>query len=167
MNSRKVPSLVPMIKRLADVYLPAIVLSLCLGRGNVGDAGAPLSVSGVYPEFAAFNSPTNYVNAECGIGGVVHWADRLWYLSYRDADGDALWFGQIDDLWQLSHQSTESVQFTLKIDFTANGSWHTFKTFTVPAGEILKYEFPEGFSAHWLRMIGHSTCTATSQLIYE
>ncbi|MEM6978638.1 MAG: hypothetical protein AAF539_03155 [Planctomycetota bacterium] len=45
-------------------------------------AGPPLCVSGIYPEFTAFNSNARRSSSECGIGGVVPWAGKLWYLSY-------------------------------------------------------------------------------------
>lgn len=38
---------------------------------------APISVSGIYPHLTAYNG-----NGECGIGVVVPWAGKLWYLTY-------------------------------------------------------------------------------------
>ncbi len=40
-------------------------------------ASKPLSVSGIYPHLATFNGM-----GECGIGGVVPWADKLWMITY-------------------------------------------------------------------------------------
>ena len=40
-------------------------------------SAAPLEISGIYPHLAAFNG-----NGECGIGAVVPWAGRLWFLTY-------------------------------------------------------------------------------------
>lgn len=43
-----------------------------------GDAlNAPPSVSGIYPHLAIYNDEN-----ECGIGGVVDWAGRLWVITY-------------------------------------------------------------------------------------
>ena len=39
--------------------------------------GQPLQISGVYPHLAAFNG-----HRECGIGAVVPWAGRLWWITY-------------------------------------------------------------------------------------
>ena len=39
----------------------------------------PVQFSGRYPHLAAFNNPGE---GECGIGAVVPWADRLWYITY-------------------------------------------------------------------------------------
>ena len=48
----------------------------------------PFEISGVYPAFAAFNSSANSPKpqAECGIGALVPWAGKLWYLSYTSHD---------------------------------------------------------------------------------
>lgn len=39
--------------------------------------GRPLQISGVYPHLAAYNG-----HGECGIGAVVPWAGRLWWITY-------------------------------------------------------------------------------------
>ncbi len=43
-----------------------------------------LEISGIYPHLAAFNSNPAHgkPEPECGIGAVVPWAGKLWYLSY-------------------------------------------------------------------------------------
>ncbi|RYD65155.1 MAG: hypothetical protein EOP84_32145, partial [Verrucomicrobiaceae bacterium] len=58
--------------------LPAI-LAISLSRALLAQeaAPAPLSVSGIYPHLASFND-----HGECGIGAVVPWADRLWWITY-------------------------------------------------------------------------------------
>ena len=46
-------------------------------------SAAPLKISGIYPHLAAFNGTGAFAsNGECGIGAVVPWADRLWFLTY-------------------------------------------------------------------------------------
>jgi hypothetical protein len=42
-----------------------------------------------------------------------------------------------------------------------------FKTFSVKAGEKLKYEFPVGFSAHWVQVKADTDCKATAWFFYE
>ncbi|TAD86156.1 MAG: hypothetical protein EAY75_09315 [Bacteroidetes bacterium] len=42
-----------------------------------------------------------------------------------------------------------------------------FKTFSVKAGEKLEYEFPEGFSAHWVQVNVDIDCKATAWFVYE
>lgn len=43
----------------------------------ISRAAEPRSVSGIYPHLAMFNN-----EGECGTGGVVPWADRLWVITY-------------------------------------------------------------------------------------
>lgn len=42
-----------------------------------------------------------------------------------------------------------------------------FKTFSVKAGEKLVYEFPEGFSAHWVQLKTDKDCKATAWFKYQ
>ncbi len=53
--------------------------------------GKYLNVSGIYPHLAAWNhgddtSDPYYQEPECGIGAVVPWANRLWFLTYTSHD---------------------------------------------------------------------------------
>ena len=45
-----------------------------------------LQISGIYPHLATFNRPEDSTqinnHRECGIGAVVPWANKLWYLTY-------------------------------------------------------------------------------------
>ncbi len=58
-----------MMKKLLLVLALALPLAVC--------AEEPLEVSGIYPSLASFNN-----NGECGIGAVVPWAGRLWWITY-------------------------------------------------------------------------------------
>ncbi|MGD1891602.1 MAG: hypothetical protein ACFB15_13535 [Cyclobacteriaceae bacterium] len=112
----------------------------------------------------------------------------------------SLWFGAIDDTWQLGkprgtggpwkdtavEANTPSLPYlmtgydqktltltadqptniTVEIDFDHTG-WYTYQTFTLEAGQTTTHEFPEGFSAHWLRVISDHDCVATAWLEYQ
>jgi hypothetical protein len=54
---------------------------------------APRSVSGIYPHLAMFND-----EGECGTGGLVPWADRLWVITY----GPHLPRGSSDKLYEIT-----------------------------------------------------------------
>ena len=56
-------------------------------------AAEPRQVSGIYPQLAMFNN-----EGECGTGGVVPWADRLWVITY----GPHLPKGSSDKLYEIS-----------------------------------------------------------------
>jgi hypothetical protein len=62
--------------------------------------------------------------------------------------------------------SDKDVSITLEVDFDLNG-WHTYKTIAVPAGRTIEYLFPDGFSAHWIRVTANKDCKATAWFKYE
>ena len=66
----------------------------------------------------------------------------------------------------LSHASAEAVAFTVEVDFQGNGAWKTYVTVEVPANGYTPHVFPEGFSAHWVRVTASKDCCATAQLHY-
>jgi len=68
---------------------------------------------------------------------------------------------------ELSHDSSKPVHIVIEVDYLANGTWQVFKDFEVPAGQTVKYEFPAGYSAQWVRAKCDTPCRATVQLQYE
>jgi hypothetical protein len=68
---------------------------------------------------------------------------------------------------RLSHDRPTAVCFTLEVDFLANGTWHACQTVTVPAGQTVTHVFPDGFSAHWVRVKADSDCKATAWFLYN
>ncbi|WP_288878976.1 hypothetical protein [Pedobacter panaciterrae] len=70
------------------------------------------------------------------------------------------------DKKKVSLSADKDVKITLEVDFDLSG-FHTYKTFTVPAGKTINYEFPQGFSAHWIRAISDKACTATVEFTYQ
>lgn len=70
------------------------------------------------------------------------------------------------DKKKVSISADKEVKITLEVDFDLSG-FHTYKTFTVPAGKTINYEFPRGFSAHWIRAISDKACTATVEFTYQ
>ncbi|MBI5397525.1 MAG: hypothetical protein HZA91_19685 [Verrucomicrobia bacterium] len=63
----------------------ALALFVVAGPGfhAVAQTDAPLQISGIYPHLAAFNGVGEFVrHGECGIGAVVPWAGKLWFLTY-------------------------------------------------------------------------------------
>ncbi len=121
------------------------------------------------------------------------------YFSSEDGH-TGLWFGAIDDLWQLGKpvgeggpwkdtavkaatpslpylmtgydqkkvalSTDKDATFTLEVNFDHNG-WHTYQQIEVPAGETITHPFPEGFNAHWVRVVADTDCEATAWFVYE
>ena len=67
----------------------------------------------------------------------------------------------------LSHDSDAAVPFIVEVDFVCDGTWKEYGRFTVPPGSELRHEFPDGFSAHWVRLKGGKDCLATAIFVYE
>ncbi|MCA9447825.1 MAG: hypothetical protein KC931_11965 [Candidatus Omnitrophica bacterium] len=67
----------------------------------------------------------------------------------------------------LSQDSEETVEFTLEVDFLGDGSWKVYDVFPVGPGGYVHYEFPEGYSAHWVRLRVNRDCTATAYFVYR
>ncbi len=86
----------------------------------------------------------------------------------KDQPSDPYLFAGFDKkTLTLSHNSAEPVTFTLQMDLSGMAEWATTETFTVAPDEALTHDFPEGYSAYWLRLIPSSDTTATAQLSYH
>lgn len=66
----------------------------------------------------------------------------------------------------LVHDGAGPVAFDIEVDFLGTGQWHRYKSVIVPSGEYVHHEFPAGYSAHWVRFVADSACTATAYLTY-
>lgn len=66
----------------------------------------------------------------------------------------------------LSHDSNKAVNFKVEVDFLGCGAWKTYLTIKVPAKGYVPHVFPEGFSAHWVRVTASAKCKASAQLHY-
>jgi len=67
----------------------------------------------------------------------------------------------------LSHDAATTVHMTVEVDYLGDGSWHPFQTIDVPSRQTAKYEFPGGYSAHWVRFRCDAACRATAALAYD
>jgi len=67
----------------------------------------------------------------------------------------------------LSHDADGPVEFMIEVDFLKDGTWVTYQKIAVPNGQKVIHEFPDGFSAHWLRVRAARPCRATAWVIYE
>ncbi|MCA9190112.1 MAG: sulfatase-like hydrolase/transferase [Planctomycetales bacterium] len=98
-----------------------------------------------------------------GIGGP-------WYetsVQAEDASDPYLMTGYDQKTLRISHRSQEIIRFTVQVDITGNGFWVEYLDIEVPPNQIHQHVFPSGFSANWLRVVSHSSTTATAQLEYK
>ena len=59
-----------------------------------------------------------------------------------------------------------AVTFTVQVDFLGDGRWMDYEGFKIDAGGYRHHEFPEGFSAHWVRVVADTDCEATAHFTY-
>ncbi len=67
----------------------------------------------------------------------------------------------------IYHDSAENVEFTIQTDFMGNGDFRDFKTMVVKPKEYLHYEFPDAYSAIWMRIKVSKKCKATAIINYN
>jgi len=67
----------------------------------------------------------------------------------------------------FSHDFDGTVKFYLEVDFFGKGEFFSYKTLEIPAGKTISYQFPDGFSAHWIRIVSNTDCKATAIFTYQ
>ena len=68
----------------------------------------------------------------------------------------------------LAHDAKERVRFFIEVDFLGDGSWKEYGQFDVfPDKGYAHHEFPDGFSAHWVRVKANKACRATVYFVYR
>ena len=69
---------------------------------------------------------------------------------------------------ELWHDAGKEVKFTIEVDFLRAGNvWRPYSTVTVQPREKARHEFPDGYSAHWVRIRADTGCKATAWFVYE
>lgn len=65
----------------------------------------------------------------------------------------------------LHLKSDKDAVFEIQVDFLG-GEWVTYETLRTGASGYKYHVFPNGFSAHWVRIVPKTTCTASADFIY-
>ena len=66
----------------------------------------------------------------------------------------------------LHVKSAKAAEFEVQVDFLGNGEWATYETLKTGAEGYRYHVFPQGFSAHWVRVVPRTTCTASAEFMY-
>lgn len=64
----------------------------------------------------------------------------------------------------LHLETDRSARIRLEVDFLGDESWKVYETLSVAGYRY--HVFPLGFSAHWIRLVAETQCTATAEFIY-
>ena len=107
--------------------------------------------------------------------------DELWQMGKPSGWGGPWWedpvqAGQTSDpflmtgfdkkVLHMSQRSGREATFLVEVDFLGNGSWKQYDAFKVPDGGYVHHEFPDAFSAQWVRVTIDKNCTATACFTY-
>ena len=103
--------------------------------------------------------------------------DDLWHFGKPKGFGGVWWetpvkAGQPSDpflmtgferkVLHLYHRAEKTVEFTIEVDFLGNGTWKIYDTILVLPDKYVHHEFPDAFSAHWVRITASIDCVATA-----
>ncbi|MDP6504340.1 MAG: hypothetical protein QF886_12030, partial [Planctomycetota bacterium] len=64
-------------------------------------------------------------------------------------------------------ESVRDAEITLEIDLDGTQLWVPYRMFTLKAGKPFSHQFPDGFSAYWVRAKSNVDTTATAWFKYE
>lgn len=67
----------------------------------------------------------------------------------------------------LTLKADKDTTIRIEVDIDHQSGWHTYRSIPVPADRTVNFEFPQGFSAHWVRFASTANCTASALLTYE
>jgi hypothetical protein len=67
----------------------------------------------------------------------------------------------------LRNHSARPVTVTVEVDVTADGRYVPYARLQIPPDVSLTHEFPEGYAAHWVRLISDEDVTITATFVYQ
>jgi hypothetical protein len=141
-----------------------------------------LVLTGTSTQAANADDPHLRVSADGKASVWLGAIDDLWQLGKPRGDGgpwhsSAVTAGVASDPYlfhgydrrtlKLSHDSAESVSFTIELDITGESDWIVYQSLAVAPGQTLEHEFPPAFGARWLRLRTDRNASATAQLSYR
>jgi hypothetical protein len=62
--------------------------------------------------------------------------------------------------------AAESLSVAIEIDFLGNGTWVNFETVKLEGGKYRFVNFPDGFSAHWVRLVPSGASRMTAEFMF-
>jgi hypothetical protein len=94
-----------------------------------------------------------------------------WYeskVNANEASDPYLMTGFDKKVLHLKHDSNREMEFTIEVDVLGNNTWSTYAILKVPAKGYVHHEFPDAYSAHWIRVRANVSAEKVSAfLIYN
>lgn len=76
--------------------------------------------------------------------------------------------GYDNKVLHLTCTTERPVRFEVEVDFLGDGHWAPYQAFVLTSKKpYVHHEFPQGFSAHWVRIKVSRACTATACFMYH
>jgi hypothetical protein len=63
--------------------------------------------------------------------------------------------------------ATDSITLAIEIDFLGNGTWAGYDNVNLSGGKYRFINFPEGFSAHWVRLVPSDATRMTAEFMFS
>lgn len=148
----------------------------------------------IVPDFCSFRglfvmagnqtTPNGDANAVVGQPQAGLWfgkTDDLWQFGKPQGWGGPWWEQEVEagepsdpflmtgfdkKVLHLAHDSDQTVEFHVEVDFLGNQTWKSYATIAVGPKGYRHHEFPDGFSAHWVRVTADARCRATAYFMY-
>lgn len=67
----------------------------------------------------------------------------------------------------FKNSGKKDVDFTIMVDFSGNDEWNIYKKITVKGNGYNSYTFPDGYSAHWVKLRVDKKSVVTAQFVYN
>jgi len=68
---------------------------------------------------------------------------------------------------EISHDADTNIEFRIEVDYSNRDHRETFGALNVAVGETTRLVFPDGYSAHWVRLVPSRDCEATALFRHE
>lgn len=141
------------------------------------------SFRGMFAVSGNQSTPNNDNNAVVGQPQAGIWfgkTDDLWSWGKPAGWGGPWWESDIakgvpSDAYLMTgfdkkmlHLSTDkAVNVDIEIDFMGTGQWKRYGRVSTGAEGYARHIFPDGFSAHWVRLTPDAACRATASFFYS
>jgi hypothetical protein len=104
-----------------------------------------------------------------GFGKPTGWGALWWNAPVEagDTSDPFLMTGFDKKVVHFTQDSETDVTFALEVDFLGDGTWRPYGSFTVEPGGYVHHEFPDAYSAHWVRVRVDEACQASVQFFYN
>lgn len=101
-------------------------------------------------------------------GAPQGWGGPWWETSIKanEPSDPYLMTGFIHKSLHISSDAGQDAEFIVEVDFLGTHAWQEYTRLKPGAGGYVHHEFPQGFSAHWVRITPTSDCTASAQFFY-